>query len=147
YEAYLDCIAKDQTLAINAEASFDDYSPANTMTAREVMTLVGMREQYANRLRVTLHQQQLETVGIESLKQLLEPYRAGVCPLHICYQRPDVTAVYAVTTDWYVTPTDELMYELQQQFGEQAVELEFKWQTGAIMRDRKSTRLNSSHVK
>src|SRR5690606_34335273 len=68
-----------------------------------------------------------------SLKQLPEPYRAGVCPLHICYQRPDVTAEYAVATDWYVTPPDELMYELQQQFAAQAVELESYWQTGAII--------------
>src|SRR5690554_4401267 len=76
YENYQHMLEKDQILVIKGEVSFDDYSSANTMTAREVMTLVGMREQYAKRLRVTLHQQQLETVGIESLKQLLEPYRA-----------------------------------------------------------------------
>ena len=125
YETYYHLLEKDQILVIKGEVSFDDYSSANTMTAREVMTLVGMREQYAQRLRLTLRQEAVEKGGIEVLQRLLTPYKEGGCPLHIRYERPDVTAEYVVDTEWYVTPTDELMYELQQQYGKHAVELEF----------------------
>ncbi|PHR66002.1 DNA polymerase III subunit alpha [Pseudidiomarina marina] len=125
YENYQHLLEKDQILVVKGEVSFDDYSSANTMTAREVMTIVGMREQYAKTLRLTVRQEQLEGQGLAQLKQLIEPFKQGSCPLHIRYVRPDLTADYVAATEWYVTPTDELMYELQQKLGQQAVELEF----------------------
>ena len=125
YEAHQQLLEKDQILVIKGEVSFDDYSSANTMTAREVMTIVGMREQYAKALRLRLRAEQLEGNGLQLLKQLLEPAKQGSCPLFIRYVRPDLAADYAVATEWYITPTDELLYELQQRFGKQAVELEF----------------------
>jgi len=125
YENYQHLLEKDQILVVKGEVSFDDYSSANTMTAREVMTIVGMREQYAKTLRLTVRHEQLEGQGLTQLKQLIEPFKQGTCPLHIRYVRPDLTADYVAATEWYVTPTDELMYELQQQLGQQAVELEF----------------------
>lgn len=125
YENYQHLLEKDQILVVKGEVSFDDYSSANTMTAREVMTIVGMREQYAKVLRLTVRQEQLEGQGLVQLRQLIEPFKQGTCPLHIRYVRPDLTAEYVAATEWYVTPTDELMYELQQQLGQQAVELEF----------------------
>ncbi|RWU11667.1 DNA polymerase III subunit alpha [Pseudidiomarina gelatinasegens] len=125
YENFQHMLEKDQILVVKGEVSFDDYSSANTMTAREVMTIVGMREQYAKTLRLTLRQEQLEGHGLTQLTQLLEPFKQGSCPLHIRYVRPDLTAEYVAATEWYVTPTDELLYELQQRFGNKAVELEF----------------------
>lgn len=125
YEKYQHLLEKDQILVVKGEVSFDDYSSANTMTAREVMTIVGMREQYAKVLRLIVRHEQLAGQGLAQLRQLIEPFKQGTCPLHIRYVRPDLTAEYVAATEWYVTPTDELMYELQQQLGQQAVELEF----------------------
>src|SRR5690554_2116168 len=125
YETYQDLLEKDQILVVKGEVSFDDYSAANTMTAREVMTIIGMREQYAKTLRITVRQEQIEGQGLTALQQLIEPFKQGACPLHIRYVRPDLEADYVAATEWYVTPTDELLYELQQRLGKQAVELEF----------------------
>lgn len=125
YENYQHLLEKDQILVIKGEVSFDDYSAANTMTAREVMTIIGMREQYAKTLRISVRPEHLEGQGLMQLKQLIEPHKEGACPLHIRYVRPDVEAEYVAATEWYVTPTDELIYELQQRLGNQAVELEF----------------------
>ncbi len=125
FESFQHLLVKDQILVIKGEVSFDDYSSANTMTAREVMTIVGMREQYAKSLKLTLRQEQLEGKGLQQLTSTLEPFKQGTCPLRIRYVRPDLQANYQVSTEWYITPTDELLYELQQQLGTNSVELEF----------------------
>ncbi|MDX1525421.1 MAG: DNA polymerase III subunit alpha [Pseudidiomarina maritima] len=125
YEIYQHLLEKDQILVVKGEVSFDDYSSANTMTAREIMTLVGMREQYAKALKLTVRQEQLTGAGLQRLVELIEPYKQGSCPLLLQYQQPQVQAQFHAATEWYVTPTDELLYELQQQLGKDHVELEF----------------------
>ncbi len=125
YERYEELLAKDRILVIKGEVSFDDYSGGNTMTAREVMTITGMREQYAKGLRLRLRPEHLEGAGFKRLVKTLEAYRGGTCPLLFDYQRPDVSASYQAATDWYVTPEDDLLYELEQQIGAQHLALEF----------------------
>lgn len=125
YENYEHLLAKDQILVIKGEVSFDDYSGGNTMTAREVMTITGMREQYAKGLRVAVRPEHLEGAGMKRLMTTLDAYKGGACPLLIDYQRPDVKASYQAATEWFITPEDELIYELEQQLGPQQVALEF----------------------
>ncbi|MGQ4275573.1 DNA polymerase III subunit alpha [Pseudidiomarina sp. E22-M8] len=125
YETYEDSLAKDRILVIKGEVSFDDYSGGNTMTAREVMTITGMREQYAKGLRLSLRPEHLEGVGFKRLVSTLEVYRGGACPLIFDYQRADVSASYQAATEWYITPEDELLYELEQQLGAKHIALEF----------------------
>ncbi|MBY6064779.1 DNA polymerase III subunit alpha [Pseudidiomarina sediminum] len=125
YETYEHLLAKDQILVIKGEVSFDDYSGGNTMTAREVMTITGIREQYAKGLRITVRPEHLEGKALQQLLQTLEPYKGGACPLVFDYHRTDVKATYNAGTEWFVTPEDELLYELEQQLGAQHVTLEF----------------------
>lgn len=125
YESSEHLLAKDQILVIKGEVSFDDYSGGNTMTAREVMTITGMREQYAKALRLRLRPEHLEGQGLKRLRAILENYRGGVCPLLFDYQSSDASARYQAATDWYITPEDELLYELEEQLGANQVALEF----------------------
>ncbi len=125
YENHYELLVKDKILVVKGEVSFDDYSGGNTMSAREVMTITGMREQYAKALKLTLRPEQLEGAGLKQLTQLLAPYRQGTCPLRLCYVRDDVSAEYKAATEWHVTPADELLHELEVQLGKKHVSLEF----------------------
>lgn len=125
YENYQHLLEKDQILWVKGEVSFDDYSGGNTMSAREVMTVIAAREFYARGLRLRVRTDQLEGHGLKRLAELIEPYKQGTTPLHLCYVRDDLEANFAAGTDWYVTPTDELIHELEVQLGKNHVALEF----------------------
>ena len=56
---------------------------------------------------------------------ILEPYREGVVPVTLYYQRDDAQAKLTFGTQWRVTPDDKLIDDLKLLLGEEQVELEF----------------------
>lgn len=125
YENFQHLLEKDQILWIKGEVSFDDYSGGNTMSAREVKTIIEAREQYAKALLLKVRPEQLEGKGVAQLRNIIEPHRQGTTPLHLCYVHNDYHGTFAAGTDWYVTPSDELIHELEVQLGKNHVALEF----------------------
>lgn len=125
YDLHYDLLQNDQIIVVKGEVSFDDFAGANTMTAREVNTLLGVREQYAKGLLLQLRQEQLQGNGLARLQALLQAHQHGTTPVRIHYQRDDVQAEYKLGTAWCVTPADELLHELAVQFGDKHVVLEF----------------------
>lgn len=125
YELHYELLQNDQILVVKGEVSFDDFADANTMVAREVNTLVGVREQYAKGLLLELRAEQLQGSGLNRLQTLLQAHQHGTTPVRIRYLRDDVEAEFKLGTAWCVTPADELLYELAVQFGDKHVVLEF----------------------
>jgi DNA polymerase-3 subunit alpha len=62
---------------------------------------------------------------VAKLRTILEPYQGGSCPVQIHYVHPDAKVDLTLGAQWYVTPQDELLYDLQQLLGKPQVDLEF----------------------
>lgn len=125
YESYQELLEKDRILWIKGEVRFDNFSNSNTMTAREVMAIEQARETYLRHLAITVTDEQLANGLTGKLEKLLQPFAEGTCPIKMRYQSERVEATLNVGAQWYVNPSDELIYELQNLLGIQQVSLEF----------------------
>ncbi|WP_286911433.1 DNA polymerase III subunit alpha [Idiomarina sp. UBA4520] len=125
YESYQELLEKDRILWVKGEVRFDNFSNSNTMTAREVMAIEQARESYLRSLSITLTEDALENGVAGKLETVLEPYAKGTCPIKLRYNSSYARAELSVEANWYVTPSDELIDELQNLLGNQQVSLEF----------------------
>src|SRR5690606_13451298 len=107
------------------EVSFDDFSGGNTMTAREIKTLIKARETYAKGVVVNVPAEQLSTKWLNQLEQVLVPHQGGACPVFLDYQGADFDVRFRLGQQWLVIPSDECMHDLQNLMSEHQVTLEF----------------------
>lgn len=125
YEQYEQLLMKDQILWVQGEVSFDDYSGSNTMTAREVKTIVKAREAYTKGLALQVSADLCNEAFLKRLEATLQPHSGGACPVFIDYQRDDAKIRLAASHEWFVTPTDELLHDVETLLEKQQVSLEF----------------------
>ncbi|MBC3764878.1 DNA polymerase III subunit alpha [Neptunicella marina] len=125
YEQYEDILQSDKILVISGQVSFDQYSDGNTISAREVMDIVQAREKYASSLSLKLDSGWCQEQQIAKLQALLQQFRGGACPVQLHYQNEDAAASLRLGASWYVSPEDELLYELKQLLNQDSVELMF----------------------
>ncbi|MDC0609879.1 DNA polymerase III subunit alpha [Vibrio sp.] len=124
-DQYAELLEKDKILIVTGQVSFDDFNGGLKMTVREIMDLDSAREKNARSLSLSVYQSQVDEPFFERFCQILEPHKAGSVPVHVYYQRENARARLTLGTEWRVTPSDDLLYELKQLLGQDQVELEF----------------------
>ncbi|WP_158970766.1 DNA polymerase III subunit alpha [Paraglaciecola sp. L3A3] len=124
-EQYEELLKEDKILLITGQVSFDDFSGGNTMSARDAMDIVQAREKNAKWLQIHLESSWCNTSTIDKLQVILQPFQGGSCPVQVHYVHPDAKVDLTLGAQWYVTPEDELIYELQQLLGKPQIKLEF----------------------
>ncbi len=125
-DAYKNCyeiLDKDALLVIEGQVSHDDYSGSLKMRADKVMSLAQARLEGVSGLRLKLDAEKLPANFADLLKQSLQPYRQGTCPVYIEYQRPEAKASMRLGRDWCILPEDQLVNDLVQTLGRANVEL------------------------
>ena len=60
---------------------------------------------------------------ITELQATLKPFREGVCPVVINYQRQGARVELPLGNDWTVHPTDELLHRLRELTGEEQIHI------------------------
>jgi DNA polymerase-3 subunit alpha len=125
FERFQAFLEKDRILVVEGEVSFDDFSGGLRMTVRDLMDISEAREKYAKSLLLKVKQAQLVGAGKNRLQQILQQHWQGVCPVNLHYVRDEAEAKLSLGTQWRVTPSDQLLYELRELLGEDQVELEF----------------------
>jgi DNA polymerase-3 subunit alpha len=83
------------------------------------------RERWMKKLRLTMCSERLDELFWQRFYEVLEPYRAGTCPIAISYQGDNASGMLSLGTDWRITPSEELIEALTQLLGQQQVTLEF----------------------
>lgn len=123
YNQSRDLLLKDGLLVIHGQVSYDDYNGMLKMRADVISLLSDVRQEKARELCLTLESGALSAHFIEQFSELLEPYREGVCPIVIDYQRSDAKALLRLGDTWRVRPEDELLERLRDQYGAGKVKL------------------------
>ncbi|MCV3283902.1 DNA polymerase III subunit alpha [Aeromonas veronii] len=124
-EKYEELMQKDRILVVSGQVSFDDFSGGLKMSARELLDINDARERFARAIRISLNEQRIDDRFFPRLCEILEPARAGVCPVQVNYRRPGSRVRLTLGTEWRVTPTDQLIDDLRVLLGRERVELVF----------------------
>ncbi len=127
-DRYRDCrdkIVKDALLVIEGVVSEDDYTGGLKMRADSVRTLYEARLNYIRGITLSVSREKLQVSGVDSLVRLLEPYRAGGCPVTVRYRGQGAEGSIRLGGDWAVNPEDELLHRLRDSFGLGAVQLDY----------------------
>lgn len=125
-ERYEALLVKDKVLVVSGQVGFDDFSGGLKMSAREVMDISDARARYARGLRLKMVADQLDTQFFQRFTEIMQPHRAGICPVQVCYRKPGVQAALQLGTEWRVTPSDQLLDDLKMLLGKQNVDLIFE---------------------
>lgn len=125
FEQYEEILQPDKILLISGQVSFDDFSGGNTIAARDAMDIVQAREKNVRCLSMQLESDWCNEVTVAKLQAILAPFQGGSCPIETRITHPDVEVSLAFGVQWYITPEDQLLFELQQLLGTQQVSLEF----------------------
>lgn len=125
FEQYESMLQVDTILVVSGQVSFDDFSGGNTITVREVQDIVQAREAQCKHIEITLTDNDDVADHIDGLTTILAKYRGGTCPLQLKYLQEDAEASLCVGPEWFVTPSDECLYELDNLLGSEQVELMF----------------------
>lgn len=124
-EKYEELMQKDRILVVSGQVSFDDFSGGLKMSARELLDINDARERFARAIRISLDEQRIDDRFFPRLCEILEPARAGVCPVQVNYRRLGSRVRLTLGTEWRVTPTDQLIDDLRVLLGRERVELVF----------------------
>ncbi|WP_163834994.1 DNA polymerase III subunit alpha [Spartinivicinus ruber] len=125
FEQYQQQLEKDALVIIEGEVSHDDYTNNLKVRAKSLANLTEARSKYARQLQVVLSEQGCQPGFVELLAKLLADHR-GELPITIEYQKQDAKAKLVLANQWWISPTDELIQALKQQYGKHAVELQYK---------------------
>lgn len=126
YDTFAELLKPDAILVCSGQVSFDDYSGGNTMTARDIMTIIDARENYVTSLDIKVDKTTIATDFIKQFSQILSPHKDGTCPVRVFYQREEAQGMLELGVQWRVSPADMLLYELKELLGDNNITLQFK---------------------
>ncbi len=124
YAQFESCIAEDRLVVVTGEVVPDEYTE-KSMRAARMLTLSEARQAYARRLRLHLDGTHAGVPAVERLRGVLRRHSTGSTPLVLDYRNPVARAELALDADWSMLPTDELIEDLREQFGNEEVELDY----------------------
>ena len=123
YDECREAIVKDTIVAIEGVAKIDDYSGSMKLRVSNVRSLIEAREGFADRLEISLEQGQFVNGFVDSLKEVIEPYKGGGVKVALHYQRSEAESRIELGECWGVKPEDELIDDLKYLLGDKKVRL------------------------
>ncbi|MDH5324765.1 MAG: DNA polymerase III subunit alpha [Gammaproteobacteria bacterium] len=126
YQHYRDMLAKDRLVVVEGEVSVDEYSGGIKMSAQKIFDINKTREIFAKRLLLTLDKTKTEQGFASLLKNVLDPFKQGHCPIYVHYKGQGANARIRLGEQWNVHPTDELIHRLTELAGEHSVCVEYR---------------------
>jgi len=126
FQQYRDLLAKDRLVVVEGEVSIDDYSGGVKMSVQKLYDISQARETFAARLMVSVNHEKASNGFVNSLVQILTPFRQGHCPVYLNYSGEQARANIKLGNDWCVLPTDELIHRLHELAGEPNVRVDYK---------------------
>ena len=128
YDQFRDKLILDQLVVIDAEVKHDTYNDSLGCNVNNVWNIEEARTSFASGLKLNLSESQMAQTGlkpeklVKTLQDKLAPFNADGTSVVVEYERRDAKAQIRLGDEFRVEPTDDLIYRLQHQFGDDAVE-------------------------
>jgi DNA polymerase-3 subunit alpha len=108
FEAHRDILKEDRPLVIQGKVAKDEFTGGLRVVAEKLMDLRAARERFARQLRLSMNGE----ASAARLRQLLEPYRNGTCPVAVRYVNGTAVCEVRLGDAWRVSPDDTLVESL-----------------------------------
>jgi DNA polymerase-3 subunit alpha len=118
-------VRADEIVVVQGEVSMDDFTGEPRIRAEAVFPLVEARQRFARGLVISVCGDRLEHDFCARLHAILTPYRASGCRVALDYRGEDARARVWLGNDWRVRPSDDLLVDLRESFGDSAVRLHY----------------------
>jgi len=118
-------LTKDAIIMIEGQIEHDDYSGSLRVRGERVTPLLEMRKKRIQNMSLALDQQNQTSELTQKIKDLIQPYSGGECPLHVRYQLNGYVGEIVLGENWKVEPNDDLIHGLKSLLGAQSVSLNF----------------------
>jgi DNA polymerase III subunit alpha len=105
YKVVASQLVKDQLLIIEGMVSVDNYSGGYRVSCQRVYDLMQARSVYSKGLFVTIE----ESLSVAQLKESLQPFLGGTCPVTLIYQKPEGNLTLALPNEWHIKPDSALL--------------------------------------
>ncbi|MBI4757270.1 MAG: DNA polymerase III subunit alpha [Betaproteobacteria bacterium] len=105
FEAERAKIATDEVLVVEGKVQKDEYIGGIRVVADRLMTLAEARSRFARVLRLSINGQ----AEAAKLRELLEPFRAGPCPVRVRYRNATAEGDLLLGEGWRVRLDDDLI--------------------------------------
>jgi DNA polymerase-3 subunit alpha len=118
-------IQKDKVIVVEGEVAQDDYNGGLKVRGQQVLSVADARIRYAKSLTIKADATALNQQSLRMLQESLRKARAfqqGM-PVVIDYSCEEAKGLIELGSEWIVSPDDDLMQSLREQFGNQSVSL------------------------
>ena len=123
HERVRDKLVADTLVICEGRVSFDERNQTNKMQCDKLLTLTEARKAFADALEVRVDGDQLPADLKKRLQPILSPHRGGGCPVQFRIAGRSASGIVKLGPGWDVHPTDELMLQLAELFGDKRVRL------------------------
>ncbi|MGR0279960.1 DNA polymerase III subunit alpha [Marinomonas dokdonensis] len=123
YESFKDVIVKDEVIVVEGEISVDEFRGGQKVIARNMLDIPQARIRYVEALRITWNSETVTPEEIKSLAHSMEPFKGDGCDVVIGFDTPQAHGDIRLGPAWKILPDDELIHQLQKQYGKQNVQL------------------------
>ena len=110
FEQHRQRLKEDQLLIVEGKVAHDDFSGSLRVSAEKLFDLHSVRTSYARGIRITCNG---DSSG-RKLQEMLQPYRAGRCPVHIVYSSKGAVCELELGEAWRVDPQEALIQSLSE---------------------------------
>ncbi|WP_028448033.1 DNA polymerase III subunit alpha [Chitinimonas koreensis] len=116
-------IREDALLVMEVKVSEDTYGGGSGLriSAERILDLAEARSRFARALALGVN----GNADVGRLKKLVQPFAGGACPVRIDYRNERAACAVELGEEWRVTLRDELLSELREWLGPEAVKVQF----------------------
>jgi DNA polymerase-3 subunit alpha len=124
YQRHRDLIAKDALVQVEGGLRFDEFSDAWRLSAKRITSLPAVRERLARSLLLSWPPG-ADARLLERLEAVLGARRGGACAVMLRYRGQSASGMLSCGEEWKVTPSEELLEQLEGLLGPGSIELRY----------------------
>ncbi|MEE9255136.1 MAG: DNA polymerase III subunit alpha [Pseudomonadales bacterium] len=125
FAACRDALHNDAIVVVQGGVETDKFTGGLRLRAEAVFPLVEARQRFAQGVVISVWRERLDADFCSRLHALLSPYRAAGCRVMLDYRGEGARARVWLGKEWRVCPSDDLLLDLRDTFGDGEVRLAY----------------------
>jgi DNA polymerase-3 subunit alpha len=117
YDKYRDKMIVDQLVVLEVEVKHDSYNDSLGANVNQLWTITEARTLYCSGNAIELKHKDATPKFINALSKKLEPFNIAGAPVVLKYEGEQASAQIKFGDKFKVQPTDELLYRLKEELG------------------------------